>query len=164
MFISRATPSFCARERVIWMCVSPMPSNHVWRTSALYRQRSVGSELHRLFNTLPIFVLSACVFGSNATMYKGSGKLGERIWSKLSRWENVSLVKVSLSLVTTPISPAHKRSIAICSLPRITYKLPKRSSSSRLALKYRWSTAIWPEKTRKNVKLPTNRSLMDLKT
>src|SRR5437016_5041551 len=163
--ISACTPNLRAnRPTMISRCRSPNPRIRVCPSSPEYSCWNVGSSSWSLCSPFESFSSSPRCFTSIASVITGSGNgiLGSTIaWSLV---DSVSLVCVSRSFATAPMSPACSSAISIRSLPSVTHKWLSFSTASRGALYTSWPFRTVPEYTRKNVTSPTCGSEIVLNT
>src|SRR5213079_3184664 len=122
--ITACTPNLrVSRPTMISRWRSPSPRISVCPSSPEYSCWNVGSSSCSLCNPFDSFSSSPRCFTSIASVITGSGKgiLGSTIaWSLV---ESVSLVCVSRSLATTPMSPACSSGISTRSFPTLTRRV-----------------------------------------
>ena len=115
----------------------------------MYSCWNVGSSSCSLCSPFESFSSSPRCFTSIATVMTGSGN--GILWSTMgaSRVESVSLVCVSRSFATTPMSPACSSAISERSLPMLTHRWFNFSTAARGALYTSCPFFTVPEYTRK---------------
>ena len=119
---------------MISRCRSPSPRISVCCSSPLYSCWNVGSSSCSLCNPLESFSSSPRCLTSIASVITGSGK--GILWRTMGRSfvDSVSLVCVSRSFATTPMSPACSSAISTRSFPTVTHRWFSFSTASRGAL------------------------------
>src|SRR5207249_8087503 len=150
--VTACTPYFRAnRPTMISRWRSPSPRISVCCSSGLYSCWKVGSSSCSLCSPFESFSSSPRCFTSIATVMIGSGK--GILWSTIgaSRVESVSLVCVSRSFATTPMSPACSSAISKRSFPMLTQRWLSFSTAARGALNTSCPLRTMPEYTRKYV-------------